>query len=104
MNISISYKHMESSEAMDAKIREKTEKIAKYFEGTLNVKWICSIEAGIHTAEAEITGYRGAPIFASASSDNMYKNFDEVIQKISRQARKKLTRENKKGSELAFVS
>lgn len=104
MNISISYKQMESSESIDAKIREKTEKIAKFFDGNLNVKWICSIDAGIHTAEAEVTGHRGAPLFAKASSDNMYKNLDDVIQKISRQARKKLTRENQKGSELAFVS
>lgn len=104
MNISISYKHMESSPAIDAKIREKSEKILKYFEGDINLKWVCSVDAGEHSAEVEVSGFRGAPIFAKASSDNMYKNFDEVIQKVSRQARKRLTKENKKGSELAFVS
>lgn len=104
MKVTISYKQLESSEAIDAKIREKTEKIEKYFEGdNINVKWTCSVDAGQFSSEAEVTGHRGPPLFASATTDNLYKTFDDVIQKISRQARKKLTRDNHKVSGLQFV-
>lgn len=102
MNVIISYKHMNSSEAIQNTIHEKTEKLKKYFHKDVSVKWTCAVEGNVQFSEAEITGHGGAPLFASASSDNLYKTFDEVIQKISRQARKKLTREYQKISELHF--
>lgn len=104
MNVTISYKQLDSSEAIDAKIREKTDKLEKYFDGqNINIKWTCSVDAGLFSSEAEVTGHRGPPLFASATEDNLYKTFDDVVQKISRQARKKLTRDNHKISEIQFV-
>lgn len=102
MNIIISYKHMDSSEAINNVIHEKSQKLTKYFHKDLTLKWTCRVDGNVHFSEAELTGHGGNKLFASASSDNLYKTFDEVVQKLSRQARKKLTRENQKNSELKF--
>lgn len=102
MNVIISYKHMDSSEAIDSTIKEKSEKLQKYFHKDITVRWVCSVNGNIQTSEAEVSGIGGAHLFASAEADNLYKTFDDVIQKLSRQARKKLTREHQKESELKF--
>lgn len=102
MNVIISFKHMDSSEAIKNMIHEKSEKLTKYFGDEINVKWTCSVDKDIQFSEAEVTGIGGNHLFASASADNLYKTLDEVVQKLSRQARKKLTRESHKNSELEF--
>lgn len=96
MNLTITFKHLEHTPALDAKIREKAEKLGKYLDSNMNVKWTCTVNGELQTSELEVTGHRGAPFFASSSADNLYKTFDDVVQKVSRQIRKKLTREGRK--------
>lgn len=95
MNLMTTFKNFDSTEAIDEQIRKKAAKLEKYFLGSdIKIRWVCSKEGDLQRSDVEITGYAGDPIHASAESDDLYKTFDEVVQKISRQARKKLTKES----------
>ena len=89
------FKNFEHTEALDEQIKKKAAKIEKYFtDSDVNIRWTCSQDGSIQRSDVEVTGYAGDPIHASAEADDLYKTFDEVVQKISRQARKRLTKEN----------
>ena len=88
MNLNITYRHLDSTEAIDEKIRAKVESLDKYFHGKLDIHWVCSIEDGRHISEVNV--HSGKIYFhAKAENDNLYKTFDEVIHKLNAQIRKK---------------
>ncbi len=88
MNLTITFKHMEHTPALDEKIREKSQKLERYFHGNTSVKWTCYAKDGQHFSEVDVNGPR-ASYHASANSDNLYKSFDMVIGKIEKQLEKK---------------
>ncbi|HLE11826.1 MAG: ribosomal subunit interface protein [Bdellovibrionales bacterium RIFOXYD12_FULL_39_22] len=88
MNVTITFKHMEHTPALDERIREKSKKLERYFHGNSNVKWTCYTKEGKHFSEVDVSGARFS-YHASAGSDNLYKSFDLVIGKIERQVEKK---------------
>lgn len=95
MNLTVSFKHLEHTPALDEKIKEKAAKLEKFLDGDMNVKWMCRVDGHQQSSEVEITGFRGEPIFASSTADDLYKTFDDVVQKLSRQIKKRLTNENR---------
>ncbi len=88
MNLTISFKHLEHTPSLDQKIRSKSEKLEKYFDGKFSVKWTCYVKEKKHYAEIDVSGPRVA-YHATADSDNLYKSLDKVIHKIERQLSKK---------------
>ncbi len=88
MNIKICFKHLEHTPALDERIREKSEKLQKFFGGQFDIHWTCWVdEKQFHWAEARIVG-QPHECFAKASADNLYKAFDLVIDKVERQLEK----------------
>lgn len=88
MELNITYRHLDSTEAMDTRIREKAEHLKKYFKGKMEIHWVCSVEGGMHLNEVNI--HAGHHYFhASAESDNMYKTLDKVLAKLEQQIRRK---------------
>lgn len=89
MKIKATFKGIEHTPSLDEKIESKSAKLKKYFDGALDVHWVCSIrDDGQHTADIKVLG----PNFdyhASGHSDNLYKAFDLVIDKIEKQVVKK---------------
>lgn len=90
MNLEISYRHMDSTEAIESKIKEKADHLTKYIDGMFNVRWVCGVENGRHHSEVHIH-HNHQDFHAHSEGDNLYHTFDEVLQKISKQLR-----ENKK--------
>ena len=85
MKITITFKHLEHTPALDQRIHEKSEKLAKFFDGNFKVHWTCWCdEKGEHWAEVRILG-QPQECFAKASSENLYKAFDLVTDRIERQ-------------------
>ncbi len=87
MKITISFKNLEHTNALDSRIRSKTEKLKKYLNGNISVKWTCSINEGFHYADIDLTG----PTFsfhAKARSENLYKTLDLAVAKIEKQLSK----------------
>lgn len=103
MEIKISYKHLDSSPAIEEQVRTKATQLKKYFQGKMKVHWVCSVEKDIHSSEVKVTGSHFA-CHATAHSENLYKTFDEAIAKLEKQLskRKDKVKVHKK-TELAFV-
>ena len=87
MNVTISFKHLEHTPALDERIKEKSEKLDKFFGGNLDVKWVCWVDEGKQWAEIVLHGPH-FDCFARAGSDDLYKSLDLVVQKAERQVQK----------------
>lgn len=84
MNIDITFRHMEHTNALDQMIREKSEKFSKWFGPGTQVHWTCWMEGIGHCSEVSIMA--GAEkYFAKAYSDDLYKTFDLIVHKIQNQ-------------------
>jgi putative sigma-54 modulation protein len=88
MKITISFKHLDHTEALDNRIREKSQKLKKYFNGTLDVQWTCIVQDGQHVADVKVLG-PNFEYFACAKSNSLYKTIDMAINKLETQVSKK---------------
>ncbi len=87
MKIDITYRHVESTPAIESKIHEKATHLEKYFDGDIDVKWVCDVDR--HQQKSEVTVHYGKQhYFASSEDMNLYKTFDQVVSKIEKQIRK----------------
>lgn len=84
MKVSISFKHLDHTPALDERIMEKSKRLEKYFEGKSDCKWICFVKSGIHYAEISLRGPH-YDYFAVGTSDSLYKSLDLALEKIERQ-------------------
>jgi putative sigma-54 modulation protein len=89
MNVKISFQHLEHTEALDDKIREKSEKLDKYFSHNPTIKWSCQVKDQAHCAEINLHGPRGVVFHAKAKSDCLYKTIDLALNKLEKQINKK---------------
>jgi putative sigma-54 modulation protein len=87
MKITISFRHLEHTPALDEKIRSKSEKLGRYLDGHADLHWSCYIKNGLHYADLDLKGASFA-CNASANADNLYKSFDLVLGKIEKQLQK----------------
>jgi putative sigma-54 modulation protein len=84
MNVNITFRHMEHTPALDTLIREKSEKLSKWFGPKADVKWICWTEG--HEQCSEVTVHTGSQdYFAKAHSEDLYKSIDLAVHKIQNQ-------------------
>ena len=91
MKLKISFKHLEHTPALDQRIKEKSEKFEKYFQGNTTVQWFCWVEDNKHWAEIKVHGPK-FDFFAKACADNLYKSLDLVVDKMERQIEKQKAR------------
>lgn len=87
MKLKISFKHLDHTPALDQRIKEKSERFEKYFEGNTSIQWFCWVEDNKHWAEMKVHGPK-FDFFAKASADNLYKSLDLVCEKMERQVEK----------------
>lgn len=88
MNLNIVYRHFDSTPSIETKIKEKASHLTKYFNGNVEVNWVCSLEKNFHKSDVNV--HAGHNVFhASAQDDDLYKTFDEVLPKLERQLREK---------------
>ncbi len=87
MQIKISYKHIDSSPAIDEVTQKKSEKLKKYFRGKLNLNWIFTVEKQNHIAHCHLTGDH-IDFYAESTTDSLYAAIDQVVSQLDRQVRK----------------
>ena len=87
MNIKTTYKHLESTPAIEEITHRKSEKLKKYFEGKLNLDWTFTVEKKTHVAHCHLTGNH-MDYFAEASTDSIYSAIDETILALEKQVKK----------------
>lgn len=89
MQLAITFRHMEASEAMKEYAREKIDRIRKYFPDPLKGHVVFSVDRGYnHTADVQITLHNGIVIKGVESTEDMYSSIDLVMAKIERQVRR----------------
>jgi|GEM_PF-269678 len=87
MKLKISFKHLKHTPALDERIKQKSEKFEKYFQGNISLEWVCWVHENEHWAELKLHGPK-FDFFAKACADNMYKSLDLVVDKMERQIEK----------------
>jgi putative sigma-54 modulation protein len=86
MNISITFRHMEPSEAIKRYANGKLAKIQKFLRRPMTAKVTLSVDQLEHVAEARISS-GGEHLEAKEAGDDMYASIDSVLSKLERQIR-----------------
>ena len=86
MNVSITFRHMDASEAIKKHAAAKLTKLQKFLRQPMTAKVTISVDKLKHVAEARISS-GGAHLEAKESSDDMYTSIDRMIDKLDRQIR-----------------
>src|SRR5438552_3910111 len=89
MQLSITFRHMDASDALRDYAREKVERIRKYFPDPIKAHVVLVCDRGYnHTADVMITLHNGLVIKGVETTEDMYSSIDLVMAKIERQVRR----------------
>ncbi|MFH0899598.1 MAG: ribosome-associated translation inhibitor RaiA [Pseudomonadota bacterium] len=89
MQVSVTFRHMEATDAIKEYAREKVERIKKYFPDPIAAHLVLSIERGYqHVADVNIQLHNGIAIKGREITEDMYSSIDLVMAKIERQVRR----------------
>jgi putative sigma-54 modulation protein len=89
MQLSVTFRHMEPSDALKTHAREKLEKIKRFFPDPISAHVVLGTERGYqHHADVNIQLHNGLVIKGTEITEDMYSSIDLVMAKIERQVRK----------------
>lgn len=84
MNISITFRHLESTDSIKAYVTEKVGKLQKYLRQPMTAKVTCSVEKHQQVVEVQLSS-GSDHLEAKESSEDMYAAIDKVTDKLERQ-------------------
>ncbi len=87
MNVKITGRHMEMSDALKSYIENALNKLTHYFDKIITADVILDVEKHRHICEININA-NGMRIHSKEISTDMYASVDAVIEKLDRQIRK----------------
>ncbi|MEW6380091.1 MAG: ribosome-associated translation inhibitor RaiA [bacterium] len=87
MQVLITGRHMEMTDALQDYVKNKVERVGKYLENIKEADVILSVEKYRHSAEVTIKA-NGITINGEEETDDMYSSIDLVMEKIERQVKK----------------
>ncbi len=87
MQVSVTFRHIDSSDPLKEYAVDKTERIGKYLSEPVEVHWVLSVEKIRHTAAATVTA-NGLRIKAQEETTDLYSAIDGVLDKLENQVRK----------------
>jgi putative sigma-54 modulation protein len=89
MQLSVTFRHMDASDALKDYAREKVERIRKYFPDPMKAHVVLICDRGYnHIADVMITLHNGIVIKGEETTEDMYSSIDLVMAKIERQVRR----------------
>jgi putative sigma-54 modulation protein len=86
MNIAITFRHMDATEAVKTYASEKVAKLQKFLRQPMKGQVTLSCQSRAHTAEVDIHS-GGEHFHAHETSEDMYATIDKVTDKLERQIR-----------------
>ena len=86
MNISITFRHMDSSDAVRSYASGKIAKLQRFLRSPMTAKVTLSVDRKKHMVEVQISS-GGEHIEAHETGDDMYASIDSVMDKLDRQIR-----------------
>lgn len=98
MNIAITFRQMESTDAVKGYATDKVGRLQKFLRQPMKGEVKLSCQHRLHSAEIDIHS-GGAHFHAHETSEDMYATIDKVIDKLERQIRE--AKGSKKGQERA---
>jgi putative sigma-54 modulation protein len=87
MNVTVTFRHMDSSDALRAYAEEKSERLAKYLVEPIEFHWVLSVEKIRHIADVTVVA-GGVSIKAKEDTADMYSAIDLGLDKIEKQVKK----------------
>lgn len=89
MNISVSFRHMDTSEPLRNYVEEKLARLTKYVEEPIDAQVSLTVEKKIRHKTVVTLVAKGVTIKASAEViDDMYAAIDSVVDKLERQLKR----------------
>ena len=89
MQMSVTFRHMDATEALKTYAQEKIDRVRKYFPDPIKAHVVLDCERGYnHVAEVVITLHSGLVIAGEETTEDMYSSIDLVMAKIERQVRR----------------
>ncbi|MBI5681760.1 MAG: ribosome-associated translation inhibitor RaiA [Deltaproteobacteria bacterium] len=87
MHTTVTFRHIESSDAIRRYAVQKSERVVKYLTEPIEVHWVLSVEKFRHIAAITITA-NGIAIKGEEQTEDMYAAIDLVMSKVEKQMRK----------------
>lgn len=84
MNISITFRQMETSDAIKKYVQTKVSRLQKLLQQPMTAKVVLSVQKQLHVAEVQISSGRKRSE-ARETSEEMYASIDKVVDKLERQ-------------------
>jgi putative sigma-54 modulation protein len=89
MQLAVTFRHLEPSDAIKEYAKEKVDRIRKYFPDPIHAHVVLATERGFHhVADVNIQLHNGIVIKGHESTEDMYSSIDLVMAKIERQVRR----------------
>jgi putative sigma-54 modulation protein len=87
MQISMSFRHMEPTDAMKELVEDKVSRVKKYIQGPVEANVVMSVERYLQACDVTIIA-GGDTFKGREETDDMYTSVDKVMDKIERQIEK----------------
>jgi putative sigma-54 modulation protein len=104
LELIISGRHAELTEALTNYAKEKFGKLERYFDGILSMEAILKVEKNAQIVEAVARVQGGKEIVAEASQPDMYAAIDVAEDKLMRQLKKHKERLHSKGKDSSRIT
>jgi len=88
MKLSVTFRHMEPSEALKQHVQDKLQRLKKFFSEPMRAQIVLSKESYRHKIDVNITLANGTGIKGKEVAEDMYSAVDLVMDKIDRQIRR----------------
>ena len=84
MQVSVTFRHMDATDALKVYAEEKLGRLQKYSDTALDAHVVLYPERFEHVAEVS-TIIRGTPMQSSERSEDLYASIDAAVDKLERQ-------------------
>jgi putative sigma-54 modulation protein len=88
MQFSVTFRHMDATDALKGYAKDRLEKIRKYFPDPIMIHVVMSTERFHHKVDVNVQLHNGFKIAGTETTENMYSSIDLVSAKIERQVRR----------------
>ncbi len=88
MQFSVTFRHMDATDALKGYAKDRLEKIRKYFPEPISIHVVMSTERFHHRVDVNVQLHNGFKIAGTETTENMYSSIDLVSAKIERQVRR----------------
>lgn len=87
MQVSVTFRHMDATDALKAFAAEKVARIQKYIQSPTDAEVVLSVEKYMHQADITIKAH-GMMMRGKEKSEDMYASIDRAMSKIERQVKR----------------